>query len=90
MGHDGEIQVDQAHRGYSLATDPTGFGSPNPLFMKFTPSADGFFAGQNGYGYRSIEAFLLAVQEMRCGRAQADDFMGNSPRQKKRFCALAI
>ncbi len=37
MGHQGEINIDQAHRGYSLATDQAGFNSPNPLFMKFTP-----------------------------------------------------
>ena len=74
MGHGGEISVDQAHRGYSLATDETGFSSPNPLFMKFTPNAEGYFAGQNGYGYRSIEDFLLAAESIRQGRAQPDDF----------------
>jgi D-galacturonate reductase len=90
MGHDGEIQVDQAHRGYSLATDNTGFGSPNPLFMKFTASADGFFAGQNGYGYRSIEAFLLAAEETRIGRAQADDFHGKLATAKDTILCTAI
>lgn len=76
MGHGGEVNIDQAHRGYSLATDQAGFNSPNPLFMKFTPNAEGFFSGQNGYGYRSIEAFLLAAEEVRQGRAHPDDFNG--------------
>ncbi len=74
MGHGGEINIDQAHRGYSLATDQAGFSSPNPLFMKYTPDADGFFAGQSGYGYRSIEAFLRAAEEIRQRRAVPDDF----------------
>ena len=61
MGAGGEIKVDQAHRGYTLASDEAGFSSPNPLFMKYTPDAKGEFAGQTGYGYRSIEAFVEAV-----------------------------
>ena len=63
MAHGGEISIDQAHRGYSLALDEAGFSSPNPLFMKFTPDADGYFSGQNGYGYRSIEVFLRAARK---------------------------
>jgi D-galacturonate reductase len=41
LGQKGEVQIDQAHRGYSLATDIGGFTSPNPLFMKYTPDAQG-------------------------------------------------
>ena len=76
MGHEGEIQVDQAHRGYSLATEATGYASANPLFMKYAPDADGYFAGQTGYGYRSIEAFVDAVAAIRRGDAAPDDFRG--------------
>ena len=76
MAHGGEVTIDQAHRGYSLAVDDAGFSSPNPLFMKYTPDADGYFSGQNGYGYRSFEAFLRAVDEIRQGRAKPDDFNG--------------
>jgi D-galacturonate reductase len=61
MAHGGEVSVDQAHRGYSVATDAAGFASPNPLFMRYTPDAAGRFAGQLGYGYRSIEAFVRAA-----------------------------
>ncbi len=67
MGHEGEIHVDQAHRGYSLAMDNHGFASVNPLFMKYEPDADGYFAGQHGYGYRSIEDFLRAAAALREG-----------------------
>ena len=76
MGHAGEITVDQAHRGYSVATDESGYASPNPLFMKYTPDSEGFFAGQTGYGYRSIEAFVDAVDAIRHGAAAPDDFAG--------------
>lgn len=65
MGHGGEIRADQAHRGYSMSADTNSGGtgalaSLNPLYMRYVPDAAGFFAGQNGYGYRSIEAFIDA------------------------------
>ncbi len=74
MGHEGEIAIDQAHRGYSVATDTSGYGSANPLFMKYTPDANGYFAGQTGYGYRSIEAFVNAVHNIRAGAAKPADY----------------
>lgn len=72
--HDGEVTVDQAHRGYSLATDRAGFASANPLFMKYTPDEQGYFCGQNGYGYRSIEAFVEAARSISRGESCPDDY----------------
>ena len=74
MGHEGEIIVDQAHRGYSVATDANGYISANPLFMKYTPNTQGYFAGQTGYGYRSISAFVDAVCQIREGGTSPSDF----------------
>lgn len=67
MGQGGEVAVDQAHRGYTMADDRAGFRSVNPLFMKYAPSG-GRFAGQLGYGYRSFEAFVDGVADVRSGR----------------------
>lgn len=74
MGQTGEVSVDQAHRGYNVATDSKGFASANPLFMKYTPDASGRFAGQLSYGYRSIEAFVDAGLAIGADRAQPADF----------------
>jgi D-galacturonate reductase len=60
MGASGEISVDQAHRGYTVATDASGYGSVNPLFWKPTPS-NGKFVGQACYGYVSFESFVDAA-----------------------------
>ncbi len=90
MGHGGEVQVDQAHRGYTLATDGDGFASPNPLFMKYTPDADGFFAGQTGYGYRSAEAFIDAVLAIRAGEATVDSFAGKLATVQETLLVTAI
>jgi D-galacturonate reductase len=63
MGHDGEINIDQAHRGYTQSSDTNGFKSANPLFMKYTPR-DGKFAGQESYGYKSIATFISSSIEL--------------------------
>lgn len=63
MGHNGEINIDQAHRGYGIATDSAGYKSANPLFMKYTPR-DGKFAGQEGYGYKSITTFVESAMAL--------------------------
>lgn len=67
------MTVDQAHRGYSIATDSAGYRSVNPLFMKYTPT-NGKFSGQLGYGYRSFEAFVDAANEVNSGRATVASF----------------
>ena len=46
--------------GYTMSTDEGGFAQLNPLYMKYTPGPSGHFAGQQGYGYRSIEEFVAA------------------------------
>uniref|UniRef100_A0A7S2RDR0 Gfo/Idh/MocA-like oxidoreductase N-terminal domain-containing protein n=1 Tax=Mucochytrium quahogii TaxID=96639 RepID=A0A7S2RDR0_9STRA len=79
MGHDGEVRVDQAHRGYEVATDENGYASCNPLFMKYTPNPRGEFAGQLGYGYRSIEAFIDAVDAIQTGEKTVIEFNETLP-----------
>ena len=66
MGHTGEVTVDQAHRGYNVANDGSGFATVNPLFMKYEPT-NGKFSGQQGYGYRSFESFIDAVIDINAG-----------------------
>mmetsp|Transcript_6415 Transcript_6415/g.18916 ORF Transcript_6415/g.18916 Transcript_6415/m.18916 type:complete len:423 (-) Transcript_6415:94-1362(-) len=73
MGTGGEITVDQAHRGCTVATDATGFGSVNPLFMKYTPT-NGMFSGQGSYGVRSFEKFIDACREVNDGQKSPSDF----------------
>lgn len=76
QGETGEVRVDQAHRGYNIATDESGYASPNPLFMKYTPDAAGRFAGQSAYGYRSISDFVEAAASVNAGETTATDWDG--------------
>lgn len=73
MGTKGEINVDQAHRGCTVATDDKGFASVNPLFMKYTPT-NGKFTGQSSYGVKSFENFIDACRDINSGTAKPDDF----------------
>lgn len=77
MGSKGEINVDQAHRGYTVATDSGGFASSNPLFMKYTPT-NGKFAGQSSYGVKSFETFIDACNAINGGKAQPQDYNDGS------------
>ena len=87
-GHHGEINIDQAHRGYTLASDTNGYMSINPLYMKLVPTDGmkresglsvnkdsflGYFAGQLGYGYRSFEAFIDAIADLNGKSITMDD-----------------
>ena len=73
MGTTGEVTVDQAHRGYTIAEDGQRFANVNPLFWKPTPS-DGRFAAQRCYGYISFEAFVDAARSINSGRRRAADY----------------
>lgn len=63
LHHEGEVRVDQAHRGYHFASDATGYQSPNPLFFRYTPDSQGRFAGQSCYGYQSIADFITGQHD---------------------------
>jgi D-galacturonate reductase len=89
MGHEGEINIDQAHRGYTIATDENGFKSSNPLFMKYTPR-DGKFAGQDAYGYKSIFTFIDSSIKVNEDVKNLDEFNKTLPTIQNTFNVTAI
>ncbi|KAG8749878.1 hypothetical protein FRC14_001027, partial [Serendipita sp. 396] len=91
MAEKGEINIDQAHRGYDVVVDGEGIAWYNPFYMKYTPSESGHFDGQRGYGYISIEKFVDAAQEVNSGQAKAGDFDGQGfPTIKNTIITTAI
>jgi len=52
-----------------VLTDEIARFLPSFLRQKYTPSPSGQFAGQQGYGYRSIEEFVKAAEEINAGTA---------------------
>ena len=89
MGQGGEINIDQAHRGYNMSIDNGGYRSVNPLFMKYTPS-NGYFSGQKGYGYVSFEEFINAVTEINSGKKKVEDYDGKLATIGTTFLTTAI
>ena len=78
-GHNGDITVDQAHRGYSVATEDSAFASCNPLFFKYTPDDCGLFSGRHCYGYVTFEKFVDAACDVREGRCLPSSFSATLP-----------
>ncbi len=89
MNQRGELQVDQAHRGYSTATQDAGYASLNPLFMRYIP-LDGKFVGQDCYGYRSIEMFIDAALSIDQGYATFESFDSTLPTINQTLQTTAI
>jgi len=89
MGQKGEVIVDQAHRGYTMATDSSGYGSVNPLFWKPAPT-DGRFSAQRCYGYLSFESFVEAAHQINIGRKKPADFDHQLPTIHTTVAATAI
>ena len=89
-GAQGRNYCGSAHRGYSMAADDSGLSSLNPLFIRYTPDADGFFAGQSGYGYKSMKLFVLAADRIRRGEATPEMFVGKLATAQETLLVTAI
>lgn len=74
LATDGEVRVDQAHRGYDVADDKAGqLQWFNPFYMRYAPDEDGNFNGQTGYGYISIEKFVDGCRAVNEGKMKPAD-----------------
>ena len=80
IASNGEINVDQAKRGYQVLKDEypgesdlVGPHFYNPFYMRYAPDEEGNFAGQSGYGYVSFEKFVDCVTKVNDGRLKVED-----------------
>jgi D-galacturonate reductase len=75
----GEVNVNQAKRGYEVVGDASGDAADagnkwiNPFYMRYAPDEEGNFAGQAGYGYVSFEKFVDAVTAVNEGRVTLEE-----------------
>lgn len=85
VGSQGEVNVDQAKRGYQVLSDryPDATGEAevgpkfyNPFYMRYAPDEEGNFAGQSGYGYVSFEKFVDNVRRINDGSISVEDVDG--------------
>ncbi|TKY90447.1 hypothetical protein EX895_000445 [Sporisorium graminicola] len=97
VGTQGETRINQARRGYQFtkedsAQSVTGGSCTdyNPFYMRYTPDAEGFFAGQHGYGYLSLENFVTACTRINRGERNAADYDVVLPTIKDTVLTTAI
>ena len=92
LAANGEVRVDQAHRGYDVADDSVGqLQWFNPFYMRYAPDEDGNFQGQTGYGYVSIEKFIDGCTQVNDGKATLDDLDNKGlPTLKNTLATTAI
>ncbi len=73
----GEVNVNQAKRGYDVVDENDHSGSSlkwyNPFYMRYAPDEEGNFAGQGGYGYVSFEKFVDGVTAVNEGRVSLEE-----------------
>ncbi|KAI6777694.1 scyllo-inositol 2-dehydrogenase-like protein [Emericellopsis cladophorae] len=92
LAADGDIRVDQAHRGYEVADDSAGqIQWVNPFYMRYAPDEDGNFQGHTGYGYVSIEKFIDGCTAINAKKASLDDLDNKGlPTLKNTIATTAI
>ena len=88
--HAGRVEVQQDYRGYKITVDGEQVESRNPLFMKYSPDAEGHFNGQNGYGYISIAKFIEAVDKVLNGERSPEELDSFYPTASKTIRLTAV
>ncbi|EPQ32431.1 uncharacterized protein PFL1_00627 [Pseudozyma flocculosa PF-1] len=97
VGTKGELRVNQARRGYNLVVENPANGVTggvssdiNPFYNRYTPDGLGYFAGQHGYGYISLENFVRACTDINRGQRTAEDFEKTLPTIRDTILTAAI
>ncbi|KAJ1030455.1 hypothetical protein NDA16_001364 [Ustilago loliicola] len=97
VGTSGETRINQARRGYQFTKEDSSQQATggsctdyNPFYMRYTPDAEGYFAGQHGYGYISFENFVLACTKINRGERRAVDYDMVLPTIKDTVLTTAI
>lgn len=97
VGTKGETRINQARRGYQFTVENEAQGVTggsctdyNPFYMRYTPDAEGYFAGQHGYGYLSLENFVSACTRINKGERKAADYDAVLPTIKDTVLTTAI
>ena len=89
VGSEGRMELDQKDRGVTLVTQAEGIESLNPYFSMILEDAGGAPAFQ-GYGYRSIERFLLDVGDVIAGRVDAKALEASRPTLRQSLVSTAV
>ena len=89
IGEKGRIEVDQKDRGIEVVTEAGGIQHANPYFSDFLPDDSGRLSFQ-GYGYKSIAAFLGDVEAIAGGARSYSDFEALRPTLRRSLVSTAV
>jgi len=89
IGEHGRIEVDQKDRGIEVVTQGGGIQHANPYFADFLPDDNGRLAFQ-GYGYKSIAAFLRDLDSIARGARSYADFETLRPTLRQSLVSTAV
>jgi D-galacturonate reductase len=89
VGSDGRMDLDQKDRGVTLVTADGGIEALNPYFSMILDDADGAAAFQ-GYGYKSIERYVLDVCDVMAKRISPRSLDANRPSLRQALVSTAV
>jgi predicted dehydrogenase len=88
VGSGGRIECDQKTRGLRVVRPDRGVEEINPYFSEYLDV--GGSIDFTGYGYRSIERFLLDVRDLNNGTVGVRDLEGLRPTFRSAFASTAV
>ena len=89
VGASGRIECDQKNRGLRVVGPDRGVEDLNPYFSEYLDAAGGPLEF-TGYGYRSIERFLLDVADLKAGAVTPKELEGVRPTFRSAFASTAV
>ena len=78
IGTEGRLECDQKDRGIELVNEQGGVQLINPYFSEYLPGDDGHET-LNGYGFKSIERFVLDVIDLQNNAVSFEHLIANRP-----------
>jgi len=88
VGARGRVDCDQKNRGVSFTREGAGLEAVNPYFAKVLSTMDG--NEFSGYGYRSIERFVLDLDDLRAGRVTPAELAPRRPTFQSARASTAV
>ena len=92
VGSDGRVECDQTRRGVRVvggAGGGPGVQEVNPYFSEYL-APPGEPLEFSGYGFRSIERFVLDVEDLRAGRVAASSLEGRRPTFRSALASTGV